>query len=128
MPGWRTRWPPQRRGAPTARPDGSGSLLGRASVLVTNDSAPLHLATAVGTPVVAIFGPTVPAFGFGPRGFRDRVIEHPSLPCRPCSAHGPHVCPLGHHRCMRELSIDEVAAAVAAVGDVEAQGAIRTGH
>jgi lipopolysaccharide heptosyltransferase II len=106
----------------------SAALIARAAVLVTNDSAPLHLATAVGTPVVAIFGPTVPAFGFGPRGARDVVVEHPSLPCRPCSAHGPAVCPLGHHRCMEELSVATVAAAVAAATGVEAHRAIRTGH
>ena len=107
---------------------GSAALIGRAAVLVTNDSAPLHLATAMGTPVVAIFGPTVPAFGFGPRGARDRIVEHPALECRPCSAHGPRVCPLGHHRCMTELSVESIAAAVAAVSGVEAHRAIRTGH
>ena len=106
----------------------SAALLARASVLVTNDSAPLHLATAVGTPIVAVFGPTVPSFGFGPRGGRDVVVEHRSLGCRPCSAHGPQVCPLGHHRCMRELSVETVAAAVEAVLGAEAHGAIRTGH
>ena len=106
----------------------SAALIGRAAVLVTNDSAPLHLATAVGTPVVAIFGPTVPAFGFGPRGARDRIVEHPSLGCRPCSAHGPRVCPLGHHRCMKELSVESVATAVAAASGGEAHRAIRTGH
>jgi heptosyltransferase II len=106
----------------------SAALIARAGVLVTNDSAPLHLATAVGTPVVAIFGPTVPGFGFGPRGPRDAIVEHPSLACRPCSAHGPQVCPLGHHRCMRELSVASVLAAVAAASGVEAHGAIRTRH
>ena len=45
----------------------SAALIRRAAALVTNDSAPLHLATAVGTPIVALFGPTVPEFGFGPR-------------------------------------------------------------
>jgi heptosyltransferase-2 len=83
-------------------------LLERARLLVTNDSAPLHLASAVGTPVVAVFGPTVPAFGFGPRGAHDAIVEHPALACRPCSSHGPQTCPLGHHRCMRELSVQSV--------------------
>jgi heptosyltransferase-2 len=106
----------------------SAALIARAAVLVTNDSAPLHLATAVGTPIVAVFGPTVPALGFGPRGARDMVVEHPSLACRPCSAHGPQVCPLGHHRCMRELSVEVVHAAVAAVLGMEAHPAIRTGR
>jgi heptosyltransferase II len=90
----------------------SADAIRRSSVLVTNDSAPLHLAQAVHTPTVAIFGPTVPGFGFGPRGPRDRVIELTGLVCRPCSAHGPRTCPLGHHRCMRALDVDRVLAAV----------------
>ncbi len=85
-------------------------------VLVTNDSAPLHVAAAVGTPIVAIFGPTVPAFGFAPRGPRDAVVEHPDLPCRPCSAHGPRTCPLGHHRCMKEIAVDQVLHAIEETG------------
>jgi len=90
----------------------SAALIARAEVLVTNDSAPLHLATATGTRIVAIFGPTVPAFGFGPRGPLDRVVEHPGLDCRPCSPHGPQACPLGHHRCMREVGVEVVLQAV----------------
>jgi heptosyltransferase-2 len=91
---------------------GSAALLERALVLVTNDSAPLHLASAVGTRTVAIFGPTIPGFGFGPRGDADRIVELAGLPCRPCSSHGPQVCPLGHHRCMRDLGVDVVLAAL----------------
>ena len=94
----------------------SAAIIQRSRLLVTNDSAPLHLATAVGTPIVAIFGPTVPAFGFGPRGPRDLVVEHPNLSCRPCSRHGPMRCPLGHHRCMRELTLETVLATIKAIG------------
>jgi heptosyltransferase-2 len=86
----------------------SAALIERASVLVTNDSAPLHIAGAVGTRVVAIFGPTVPAFGFGPLGAADRIAEVHGLTCRPCSKHGPMVCPLLHHRCMKDLAVAEV--------------------
>ena len=93
----------------------SAALIQRAAVLVTNDSAPLHLATAVGTPVVAIFGPTAPGFGFGPRQPGDVALGLEGLACRPCSKHGPRICPLGHHRCMKDLSVDTVAAALAAV-------------
>ena len=100
----------------------AADVLRRAAVLVTNDSAPLHFAQAVGTPTVAIFGPTVPAFGFGPRGPRDRVVEVAGLPCRPCSAHGPPRCPLGHHRCMRDLTVEAVLDAVAATGALELEG------
>ena len=85
------------------------ALIGRARLLVTNDSAPLHLASAMNTPTVAVFGPTVPAFGFGPLAERAAVAEHLSLDCRPCDQHGPQRCPLGHWRCMREISPEQVA-------------------
>jgi len=94
----------------------SAALIARAAVLVTNDSAPLHFASAVGTPIVAIFGPTIPAFGFGPRGPRDQVAEVEGLPCRPCSRHGPAVCPLGHHRCMTSLAVEDVLLAIEETG------------
>jgi heptosyltransferase II len=87
----------------------SAELIGRASLLVTNDSAPLHLASAMNTPTVAVFGPTVPEFGFGPLAERSVVAGHDSLACRPCDRHGPQRCPLGHWRCMREITPDGVA-------------------
>jgi heptosyltransferase-2 len=97
----------------------TGALLERARVLVTNDSAPLHLAGAVGTPVVAIFGPTVPSFGFGPRGSGDRIVQRDGLACRPCSRHGPQVCPLGHHGCMKEIAVEQVTEALTVDGQRE---------
>ena len=90
----------------------SAELIGRAAALVTNDSAPLHLASAMGTPTVAIFGPTVPAFGFGPLAPRSIVVGHEGLSCRPCDRHGPQHCPLGHFRCMRELDAASMAGQV----------------
>lgn len=87
----------------------SAALIKEAALLVTNDSAPLHLATAVGTPILAIFGPTVPAFGYGPIHPGDRVAEL-AMDCRPCSLHGPQVCPLGHHKCMKDQSAESIAA------------------
>jgi len=92
---------------------GSAALLRRARALVTNDSAPLHLASATNAPTLAIFGPTVPAFGFGPLALRSVVAEEPTLACRPCDRHGPQRCPLGHWRCMRELSPTVVASLLA---------------
>lgn len=94
---------------------GSAELIGRCRVIVTNDSAPLHLASAMNTPTVAVFGPTVPAFGFGPLADRSAIAEHSALDCRPCHPHGPMVCPLGHWRCMRDLSLASVLARVSAV-------------
>lgn len=89
---------------------GSAELIGRAALLVTNDSLPQHLASAMGTRTVTIFGPTVVEFGFGPLARHSVVAGHETLPCRPCHPHGPAVCPLGHHRCMRDLDEPAVLA------------------
>jgi heptosyltransferase-2 len=105
---------------------GSAALIQRSTALVTNDSAPLHLATATGTPVVAVFGPTVPEFGFGPRRPGDIVLGHEELACRPCSKHGPPACPLGHHRCMRDLSVTDVSTALSRIIASEAPRALRS--
>lgn len=78
----------------------SAELIKRSHVLVSNDSAPMHLAVAVGTPVVAIFGATVPEYGFAPRGAHDIVIETKGLKCRPCSIHGGKTCPIKTFECM----------------------------
>lgn len=91
---------------------GSAALLSRVRVLVTNDSAPLHLASAMNTPTIALFGPTVPAFGFGPLA-EQRAVLGVELECRPCHAHGPQQCPLGHWKCMRNLAVESVASDLA---------------
>ncbi len=88
---------------------GSAELIRRAAVLVTNDSAPLHLASAMNTPTLAVFGPTVPGFGFGPLASPNVVAGNDTLACRPCHRHGPRRCPLGHWRCMRDISANHVA-------------------
>jgi heptosyltransferase-2 len=62
------------------------------------------------TPTIAIFGPTIPAFGFGPLADRSTVVGHQLIACRPCDRHGPQRCPLGHWRCMREIMAEDVAA------------------
>lgn len=93
-------------------PLASAELLARCRVLVSNDSLPQHLASAMGTPTVTIFGPTAPELGFGPLAPGSRALGHRALSCRPCHHHGPRRCPLGHWRCMRELEPDEVLAAV----------------
>jgi len=91
---------------------GTAALLERAALLVTNDSLPLHLASALNRPAVAIFGPTVTEFGFGPLSDRSGVVQHPEVSCRPCSPHGPMACPRGHHRCMKDLPVAAVMAAM----------------
>ncbi len=90
----------------------SAELIRRCETLVTNDSAPLHLAVAMRTRVVAVFGATVPAFGFDPYGERDRVFETMGLSCRPCSIHGGDVCPIRTFDCMKRISVGDVLEAV----------------
>jgi heptosyltransferase-2 len=94
----------------------SSALIGMAALLVTNDSAPLHFATAMGTPVIALFGPTVTEFGFGPLRAGDVALGVNGLLCRPCSSHGPPQCPLTHHRCMRDLTVEAVLSAIEELG------------
>lgn len=88
---------------------GSAELIRRCQVIVTNDSAPQHLASAMGTPTITIFGPTAPTFGFGPLAAASQAVGLDTLSCRPCDPHGPRKCPLGHWRCMLELSPPQVA-------------------
>ena len=89
----------------------TGACLARARVLVSGDTGVMHMATGVGTRVVALFGPTVEPFGFFPYAKGAEVLER-DLGCRPCSAMGSERCPLGHHHCLEEIFPDQVAAAV----------------
>jgi heptosyltransferase-2 len=89
----------------------TGACLARAAVVISGDTGVMHMATGVGTPVVALFGPTVEAFGFSPYASRAAVLER-DLSCRPCSAQGSARCPLGHHRCLVDILPEQVAAAV----------------
>ncbi len=78
----------------------------RAGLLVTTDSGPRHFAAAFGVPVVSLFGPTHIAWT---RTYHPRALHlQQPVPCGPCQK---GVCPLGHHRCMRDLSPDAVFAA-----------------
>ena len=89
----------------------TGACLARAAVAITGDTGVMHMATGVGTRVVALFGPTVEPFGFFPYTKRAVVLER-EINCRPCSAMGTERCPLGHHRCLEDILPDQVAAAV----------------
>ncbi len=90
----------------------SAALIQRCTVLISNDSAPMHLATAMRTPVVAIFGPTVPEFGFGPLNKNDVVVGIDDLSCRPCTIHGGRRCPIRTFACMKQIIPDRVASEV----------------
>jgi len=100
------------------------ALIARARLVVANDSGAAHVASAVRTPVVSVFGSTSPALGYAAFGRLTRVVEHPQLDCRPCGRHGSRVCPLGHFRCMTEVPAASVLDRVdelLAVGEPAAQ-------
>ena len=70
----------------------------------------MHLAGAVGTPVLALFGPTTEEWGFFPAGPRDRVLES-QLDCRPCTLHGKKHCDR-NHACMQSITPEQVMRAL----------------
>jgi heptosyltransferase-2 len=74
------------------------------------------MAEAVGTPVLALFGPTVREFGYFPIRPGSRVMER-SLDCRPCSRNGKRPCHRGDLACLRDIPPDEVLAALSAMED-----------
>jgi len=74
-----------------------------------NDSAPMHLASAMDAPVTAIYCSTVPEFGFGPLSSNSRVVQtKKKLDCRPCGLHGFEACPKGHFDCAKTIDIDQI--------------------
>ncbi|SOD93566.1 glycosyltransferase family 9 protein [Spirosoma fluviale] len=88
----------------------SAALQQNAVMNYVNDSAPLHLCSAMNAPTTAIFCSTVPEFGFGPLADVSRVVQTPEqLDCKPCSLHGRLRCPLGHFACAWGIRLDELA-------------------
>ena len=78
----------------------SAALMQFARMNFVNDSAPMHLASAVNAPVAAVFCSTTPDFGFGPLSDTSFIIEtSEKLSCRPCGLHGFNACPQGHFKC-----------------------------
>lgn len=83
----------------------SAALMKDADMNFVNDSAPMHLASAVNAPITVLYCSTVPDFGFGPLSDDSKVIEvDEALDCRPCGLHGHRVCPKKHFKCA--LNID----------------------
>lgn len=103
-----TMLPPDLATGAFGHPIGVGiALCQRAQAVVANDSGLMHVATAVRTPVVVIYGPTSPNLGYAPYVANARFVA-PSMPCRPCSVFGGPHCPAGHHRCMTTSSASDV--------------------
>jgi heptosyltransferase-2 len=87
----------------------TAALMEQARMNYVNDSAPLHIASAMNAPVRAVFCSTVPAFGFYPVSDDSKVVEVDyDLYCRPCGLHGFKKCPEGHFRCARDIDIDKL--------------------
>lgn len=87
----------------------SAALMQGASMNYMNDSAPMHLCSAVNAPTCAIFCSTVPSFGFGPLADQRTVIETTiPLPCKPCGLHGYKACPEGHFKCGYTIDTKEM--------------------
>lgn len=92
--------------------DEAMAIVQNARIMICNDSMALHLASAFGTPCVAIFCATCPSFGFGPwRNPRAVVVEQKGLSCKPCARHGGKTCPTGTRACMEALLPEEIVAA-----------------
>jgi heptosyltransferase-2 len=85
----------------------SKGCLSRANLVISTDSGPRHLAAGLGVPTITLFGPTDPRWSENWRP--DAINLQEPVPCGPC---GKRVCPLKHHRCMVDLSVDRVFAAV----------------
>jgi lipopolysaccharide heptosyltransferase II len=98
----------------------TASAMDACDTIVANDSGLLHLAAARKRRVVAIFGPTVKEFGFFPCATENRVVERPDLYCRPCTHIGGKLCPEGHFRCMKEITMEDVLNAVRSFSPVAA--------
>jgi heptosyltransferase-2 len=97
--------------------------LAAADVAISNDSGLLHVAAALETPTIGIFGPTSPLH-WAPLNPLAAVIESPNaLPCRPC--HKP-ICHLRHHLCMRDIAVEQVMAAThIAIAQAEQRAAMQ---
>jgi heptosyltransferase II len=83
------------------------ACIARCRLMVSTDSGPRHVAAALGLPVVTMFGPMLPVWSENPTQRAANLVL--DLDCIGCHK---RVCPLGHHRCMRDLSVDRVFAAV----------------
>ena len=89
----------------------SAALQKKAVLNYVNDSAPMHFASAVNAPVVAVYCSTLPNFGFGPLSDQSFIVQtKEALSCRPCGIHGKKQCPLKHFDCAKTIKMDQLIA------------------
>ncbi len=100
--------------------DQLAAVIDRCHLVIANDSGVGHLATAVGTPLLSVFGPTHPVLGFAPRGLYDRVAQVDET-CRPCSLHGRKACFREQRYCFTRIEAADLARTAGAM--LDSQGA-----
>ena len=87
----------------------SAALMQGAVMNYVNDSAPMHIASAMNAPVTAVYCSTVPSFGFGPLSQKSFIVEtEEKLTCRPCGLHGHKACPQGHFKCATTIKTESL--------------------
>jgi heptosyltransferase II len=85
----------------------SAALMKDAQMNFVNDSAPMHIASAMNAPVTAVFCSTVPSFGFGPLSDDSHIVQSKeNLDCRPCGLHGYKKCPQAHFKCATTITTE----------------------
>jgi heptosyltransferase II len=88
----------------------SAALMKDAVMNYTNDSAPMHLCSAVNAPVTVVYCSTVPSFGFGPLSDSSFIVEtKENLACRPCGLHGFRACPERHFNCAKMIPVEDLS-------------------
>ena len=87
----------------------TSALMKNATMNYVNDSAPMHMASAMNAKTTAVFCSTVPDFGFGPLADHSKIVEtEENLDCRPCGLHGYNKCPKGHFKCAYTIKTEQL--------------------
>jgi heptosyltransferase-2 len=83
-------------------------IIQNSKLVITNDSSPTHYASATNTPVIVIYGATIPDFGYGPLSNKSWISQVDGLKCRPCGIHGGNICPEVHFKCMNDQDLNSI--------------------
>jgi heptosyltransferase II len=83
-------------------------LISKSTALISNDSSPIHIASAYNVPTVQIYGATIPNFGYTSLSKIHYFSEIQGLDCRPCGIHGGRSCPQSHFKCMRDQNLIKI--------------------
>ena len=94
----------------------SAALMQDAIMNYTNDSSPMHIASAMNAPITAIFCSTATWFGFTPLSTNSYIVEkEEALYCRPCTYHGKRACPEKHFKCANDITAQQLLATLSQV-------------